>query len=55
MFITVENLVFLGASVCLSVCPSAWSNLTLTGRILMKFGICVHVKNMSKIPNFINI
>ena len=34
--------------VYLSVCPFAWNNLNLTGRFLMKFGICVHVKNMSR-------
>ena len=35
-------------NVCLSSCPYAWNNSTLTGRIFTKFDISVFSKNMSK-------
>ena len=34
--------------VCLSVHPSVWKNSALTGRIFMKFGVCIFFENLSK-------
>ena len=34
------------ASLCLSVCLSAWNNSTSTGRILIKFGIHAFFENL---------
>ena len=35
-----------------SVCPSAWNNPASTGRILMKFDICVYFKSMLRKSSF---